>query len=153
MIIKKRVLFFLFFLILGISSVLAQELEARSDLSKDLPSTAIDINPDKNFDKTKTPNFPKERIFVIIKRPEKVLYGNPCMEEITNEMGFQYLLIPKTSADGYTNQSPVWHNFKVHFKLIKKNGLFYKRKLRRAVKFCRQMSGDFVAYKSGNTPI
>jgi hypothetical protein len=123
----------------------AQELEARSDINEDLPSSAIDINTKKEFDHTRTPNFPKTKTYIIIRKPEKVLYGNPCMEEITREMGFQYLLIPKTSAEGYTDEDPFWHNLKTHFKLMMKNGIFYKRKIRRAIKFCRQMSGDFVA--------
>lgn len=151
--IKKQLFFSVSLLLIFIAqSSIAQELEARSDVTEDMPSTAIDIKKDKNFDRTKTPNFPKSKIYVIIRKPEKVLYGNPCMEEITDEMGFEYLLIPRTSAEGYTDEEPFWHNLKAHFKLIKKNGLFYKRKLRRAIKFCRQMSGDFVAYSSGNMP-
>ncbi len=139
-------------LILFAQTSKAQELEARSDATDDMPTTAIDVNQGKNFDRTKTPNFPKAKIYVIVRKPEKALYGNPCMEEIADEMGFEYLLIPKTTADGYTDEKPFWHNLKAHFKLMKKNGIFYKRKLRRAIKFCKQMSGDFVAYNSGNTP-
>jgi hypothetical protein len=130
----------------GLFQLSAQELEARSDLGKDLPSTAINTNQSK-FDHTKTINYPKEKIYIIVKKPDLVLYGNPCMEEITHGMGFQYLLIPETeaysSADGYNNEGMFWHNFKAHLNLIKKNGLFYRKKLKRAIKFCRQMSGDF----------
>lgn len=143
--------FILVLIISGITNkIVAQELEARGDVEEDLPSSAINVSD--RFDHTKTPNFPKEKIFIIVRKPEKVLYGNPCMEEITHKMGFQYLLIPRTTAEGYSNQGRFWHNLKAHFKLVKKNGFFYKRKLKRAIKFCRQMSGDFVAYNLGNVP-
>ena len=144
--IKKHLYISIALLILLFShTTFAQELEARSDVNEDMPSSAIDIKQNKNFNGSKTPNFPKSKIYLIVRKPEKVLYGNPCMEEIADEMGFEYLLIPKTSAEGYTDEKPFWHNLKAHFKLMKKNGPFYKRKLRRAIKFCRQMSGDFVA--------
>jgi hypothetical protein len=123
----------------------AQEsLEARSDIENEVPTNVTDVSSDKPFDQTKTASYPKEKLFIIIKKPHKVLYGNPCMEEITHNMGFEYLLIPNTDAEGYTNAHPFWHNLKMRFKLMGKNGIFYRRKLKRAIEFCREMSGDFV---------
>lgn len=144
-------LLLIFAVLIFSQNLIAQDLEARSDITKDLPSTATDIN-NQDFNFSKSTNFPRTKIYIIVKNPDKVLYGNPCMEEITRDMGFQYLLIPKTNAEGYSRKGAAFHNLGSHVKLIFKNGPFYKRKLRRAIKFCRQMSGEFVAYNSGYVP-
>ena len=120
------------------------DYSARSDFNPE-ESTVTKSKVKDKFDHTKTENYPKSLDFFIIDNPQKVLYGNPCVEEVTVKMGFKYQYIPDTRAPGYVNtQDPTWHNIKTHFKMMFKNGPFYKSKVRKAIKRCKKSSGDFV---------
>ncbi len=121
------------------------DLSARSAISEDIPTIATDPNrnPDK-MDASKTPDFPKKIEYLLTRKPTKVLYGNPCAEEVTYKYGFIYLLNPKLDQNEFGNENAFWHNFKTHFKLMFKNGPFYKSKVRKEIRVCRESSGDFV---------
>ena len=124
----------------------SEDYSARSDFDPNESTVTKKPKSKKDkFDHTKTANYPKKLDYIVIDNPAKVLYGNPCVEEVTQKMGFKYQYIPDTRAPGYVNtEDPTWHNIKTHFKLMFKNGPFYKSKVRKAIKRCRKSSGDFV---------
>ena len=91
-------------------------------------------------------NEPKrKKIRVIIKNnPRGILYGNPCLEEETRNMGFQYT-VQNAGLPG--SLKPVTlriHNFKVHAYLVLTKSPFWKGILNRRIKDCREKTGDWI---------
>ncbi len=121
-----------------------QDYSDRESFDPDRGTETTKHKGKSNFDPAKSDNYPKKLEYFLISDPKKVLYGNPCVEEVIFDLGFKYMLIPETKIDGYINEDPVWHNFKTHMKLMFKNGPFYRSKVRKAIKSCRTASGDFV---------
>ncbi len=122
----------------------AQDYSERQSFDPNVKTGATSVSSDKKKDAPVADEFPEKLEYFIINDPQKVLYGNPCVEEVTHSLGFRYMLVPMTKIDGYIDEDPVWHNFKTHVKLIFKNGPFYKSKVRKAIKTCAVSSGDFV---------
>lgn len=82
----------------------------------------------------------EKRYMTIYKKSTKgTLNGNKCMEEITHKMGFKYVVMPK---DYYSPFGRVMHNFFIKTILFFKNP-FWKIKVNKQMKRCRQMTGDF----------
>lgn len=86
----------------------------------------------------------------IIKTSSKgLLIGNPCMEEVYNELGLRYTIQRKEYA-GRPNANYVngfyrfFINLGAKVKLLFRNGPFWKFKLNKKRKECRELSGDFV---------
>ena len=73
-----------------------------------------------------------------------VLYGNPCVSDVTREYGFEY--IPAfDSAEEPRNDLEIWaHNFFTSLGITFRKGLFWKKKVRRRIKYCAESSGDFI---------
>jgi hypothetical protein len=129
----------------GYSAFSQDDYSARSEIGGDIPTIATQSAKDgEKFSKEKTANYPKKLDYLLSRKPTRILYGNPCAEEVTYNLGFKYVLVPKTMAEGYSNESIFWHNFRTHFKLMFKSGFFYKHKARKGIKRCRTSSGDFV---------
>jgi hypothetical protein len=78
------------------------------------------------------------------KDAQGLLLGNKCVEEVTDEMGVQYVV--STGSDGlYRNElDRLWKNFKVKTKLFFTRGPFWKFKIKKARKECRQLTRDLV---------
>lgn len=74
----------------------------------------------------------------------KVLYGNPCVSDVTHEFGFEY--IPAfDSPDEPRNDLQIWaHNFFTSMAITFRHGLFWKKKVKRRIKYCAESSGDFI---------
>lgn len=74
----------------------------------------------------------------------KVLYGNQCVTEVTHQYGFEY--IPAfDSAQEPRNDLQIWaHNFFTNVAITFRHGLFWKRKVRKRIKYCAESSGDFI---------
>lgn len=104
------------------------------------PNTVIGAKPDPKKQKEK-----EEKIRFIIKNDTKnTLAGNPCFEEATRKMGFQYIAIPKGQAQNKNEFSRFWHNLGVQTALFFKNGPFWKSKVNKKLDECKYGSGDFV---------
>jgi hypothetical protein len=74
---------------------------------------------------------------------KKVLYGNQCVNDVTRKFGFEY--IPAfDSAEEKRNDLEIWaHNFMTNIAITLKHGFFWKRKVRKRIKYCAESSGDF----------
>lgn len=66
------------------------------------------------------------------------------MEEITQDMGFVYLVQPKGQAYNDNGFERNLHNFFAKLRITLKNGPFWKFKLKKWRKKCRAETGDFV---------
>lgn len=104
------------------------------------PNTVTDAKPDPKK------NIEKELVirYIIRNDTKMTLTGNLCFEEITMEMGFQYLAVPKGQAPNRNGFVRWKHNFGVKFMIFLKNGPFWKLKIKRKYQECKYGSGDFV---------
>lgn len=87
---------------------------------------------------------PKSRLrYLYAYNMKKVLYGNQCVNDITRKFGFEY--IPAfDSADEARNDLQIWtHNFFTSIGITFRKGLFWKRKVKKRIKYCAVSSGDF----------
>ena len=73
-----------------------------------------------------------------------LLIGNPCMEEVTNKMGFVYLIQPKGQEPNQNGLQRNIHNFFAKIKITFRNGPFWKFKLKKKRRECGTETGDFV---------
>lgn len=107
-----------------------------------LPSENVD--PKKKFKKKS--NAPKKNDFALIvkNKSDGLLYGNACMTENTQRMGFEYSIQVKGLPGSLTFWQRVWTNTLVHSRLIFTRGPWWKLVLNNRVKNCRQKSGDLV---------
>lgn len=73
----------------------------------------------------------------------KILYGNPCVTEVTKAFGFEY--IPAfDSPDEPRNDLQIWaHNFVTSIAITFRHGLLWKRKVKKRIRYCAETSGDF----------
>lgn len=73
-----------------------------------------------------------------------LLLGNRCMEEVTTNMGFVYLIQPKGQQGNKTGFNRFTHNFAAKLRITFRNGPFWRFKLKKKTKECRKETGDFV---------
>lgn len=87
----------------------------------------------------------KNKRYMIIFKPNTrgILYGNPCIMEVTRKMGFEYSVAPKGTPGYKTELGRVLHNFGVKTVLFFKNP-FWKIKVKRKVEECRIKTGDYT---------
>jgi hypothetical protein len=85
---------------------------------------------------------PQKRLLSIYtKDTRKILYGNPCMDAVTERFGFEYVVMPN-NAPGFNAVNKFFHNAGVKTLLFFRNplwGIITKKK----VKECRQKTGDY----------
>ena len=75
---------------------------------------------------------------------EGLLLGNKCMSEVTQDMGFEYLIQIK-GQPGYRNEfGRLAHNFAAKIGIMFRNGPFWKFRLKKERNKCREQTGDFV---------
>lgn len=77
------------------------------------------------------------------KTPKGLLLGNKCFEDKTKKMGFIYESVKKGETAYSTEFGRLRHNFGVKIKLFFTRGPFWKFKVNKARKRCRQLTGDF----------
>lgn len=72
-----------------------------------------------------------------------VLFGNPCVTEVTRSYGFEYM--PAfDSPDEPRNDLAIWfHNFTTSMAITFRHGLFWKRKVKKRIRYCAETTGDF----------
>lgn len=85
----------------------------------------------------------KRYMLIYHKNTKGILYGNPCMMEVTRSMGFEYAVAPKGTKGYRTEAGRVVHNFGVKTVLFVKNP-FWKIKVNRKLKECRIKTGDYT---------
>ena len=73
-----------------------------------------------------------------------VYFGNPCVMEATRSMGFEYVLQVRGIPGSPTEDEMFEHNVIVKTKLVFTRSPFWKLILKRKIKKCLEMSGDFV---------
>jgi hypothetical protein len=82
--------------------------------------------------------------YIISNNTGRTLYGNKCVEEFTSKMGFRYLAIPPGQPGNRSKFGRFIHNFGVKTVLLFRNGPFWKHKVKKRIRECRQKMGDFV---------
>ena len=129
--------FFLLFLLISLEAA-AQD---KDDLRKQFPTENVNMRKDSRKQST-----PKERnIRLIIKNNTKgILYGNPCMNEETRRMGFEYVVQTPGLPGSLGTFRRLWNNFWTKARLTFTNTPFWKLILKSRVKDCRERSGDRV---------
>lgn len=73
-----------------------------------------------------------------------LLIGNPCMEEVTNDMGFVYLVQPKGQEPNKSGFERNIHNFFAKIRITLRNGPLWKFKLKKKRRECGTETGDIV---------
>ena len=108
-----------------------------------------------NFGDTETTNFKptykakkgkknKRPIQWIKNDTEGLLLGNLCMTEVTEAMGFEYLIQVKGNPDYKDEFGRLIHNFGAKIGIMFRNGPFWKFKLKKERKNCRESTGDYM---------
>ena len=86
----------------------------------------------------------KYMVQVIKNDTQGLLMGNPCMEEVTQEMGFIYVAQPKGQPGNNTALQRNVYNFLAKLKITLRNGPFWKSQLNKKRNECRRSTGDFT---------
>ena len=135
-----------FILVLGV--LMLNSVDAWAQRNKEesihdyLPSENVD--PKKKFKKKSNAPDRKEYSLIVKNKAKGLLYGNACMTENTQRMGFEYSIQVKGLPGSLYPWERRWKNALVHTKLIFTKGPWWKLVLKKRVKNCRQKSGDFV---------
>lgn len=132
--------YFCLLLMLIVSSAgLAQESD---EIKKDLPTEKIGF---KAEDDTKAHRPKRKKIRYIIKNGTSgILYGNPCVLQVTRKMGFEYAVQTPLLPGSTIEPRRLWNNFKVKLLLTLKYGPFWKITVNKRLKECGIKSGDRV---------
>jgi hypothetical protein len=75
---------------------------------------------------------------------KKVLLGNYCVTEFTQSLGFEYQPAFVNATEPRNELAIYAHNFITNIALTFRNGPFWKRKVKKRIKFCRTTTGDFI---------
>ncbi|MFY0687321.1 MAG: hypothetical protein JXQ90_09155 [Cyclobacteriaceae bacterium] len=91
-------------------------------------------------------NAPKRKkiSYVVKNKSQHYLYGNPCMKEATQRMGFEYIVQTPGLPGSVKRWRQILDNSLIFGKLIVTRSPFWKMILNKRVKDCRQKSGDWV---------
>lgn len=102
-------------------------------------------NTSKNPTNIRKEPVKKKHLLALIKNnPKNTLTGNKCMDEVTRSMGFEYVLQPKGSAGNRSELGRNVHNLGVKAVLFFKNGPFWKFKLKKKRRECKDKTADYV---------
>ncbi len=111
----------------------------KNSIEKYIPTETIDYKDDN-----KRRNRPKRKKYksIILNKPKKTLYGNPCAIEATRKMGFEYVLQVKNTPGSYGEIRRIWNNARVKTLLCITRTPFWKVILNKKIEKCRIKSGD-----------
>ena len=101
-------------------------------------------NTDVKVNKKKEGPKRKKLIKVLKDDTQGILYGNKCFEDMTAEMGFEYVVQPEGQPGSLTGFNKFTHNLWSKIKIMFKNGPWWKAKVNKRMKECREMSGDYM---------
>lgn len=127
-------------LILFLTS-LSIEAQAQESVQKQLPTEKIDRKKNTNKPRNRSKTSIRE---IYKKRSWKIGYGNPCIEEATQRMGFIYAPVVKSQPGYRWEGGRNWHNMWVKLGLIVRRGPWWKIRIKKQIKDCRRKSGDIV---------
>jgi hypothetical protein len=88
-------------------------------------------------------NKTKALLSIYIKDTKNILYGNPCMDKVTERFGYEYVVMPKNASKFHSGFNRVMHNFFVKTALFFRNPL-WKAISKKKAKECRQKTGDYM---------
>jgi hypothetical protein len=80
---------------------------------------------------------------IYIKDTQNVLYGNPCMDKVSERFGYEYVVMPKNASKYHSGFQRSMHNFFVKTALFFRNP-FWKIISNKKSKECRQKTGDYM---------
>lgn len=80
---------------------------------------------------------------IYIKDTQNVLYGNPCMDKVSERFGYEYVVMPKNASKFHSGFRRSMHNFFVKTALFFRNP-FWKIISNKKAKECRQKTGDYA---------
>lgn len=126
-------------IIFFVLNVVVFQGKAQDDVtSSNVTDSEHEVNKRKEAPKSK-------RLLQIIRNDTRgILYGNKCFEEVTHDMGFEYVVQPKGQPRNGSNFSRFLHNFGVKTAIFFKNGPFWKFKVKKRRRECQEASGDFT---------
>jgi hypothetical protein len=79
---------------------------------------------------------------IYVRSSEQVLYGNKCAEDEAKRMGIEFVLLSKDIGYGMSESNRRWSNFKTGCRVFFKNGFFWKKRLKKRIRLCREATGD-----------
>jgi hypothetical protein len=126
------ILFFFFLSFPALVNAQALSMERTTNTSKKAKAA-----PNKEFKKQKIQH-------IIKSDTRKFLFGNKCAEDETLKMGFVYVAMPKGRPGNKNEFNRNLQNLGAKTSILLKNGPFWKVKLNKRIKRCRQQTGDFV---------
>lgn len=85
----------------------------------------------------------RKLLSIYIEDTKNVLYGNPCMDKVTQRFGYEYIVMPKNASKFHSGFQRVTHNFFVKTALFFRNP-FWKIISNKKAKECRQKTGDYA---------
>jgi hypothetical protein len=97
----------------------------------------------RKANKIKTPDIYRP-IGIVVTDIRDIGYGNRCVSEATQKMGFVYVPMPIQEIERKPRFYYFIHNQAARFKVTLKNGPFWQKKLKKSIKNCRQTTGDFT---------
>lgn len=83
-------------------------------------------------------------IQIHITESKEALYGNRCAEMEAQKMGIEFIIIPKDIGYGMTKKNIFFTNLNAHFRAFWKNGFFWKKRLKKRIRRCRDATGDYI---------
>jgi len=83
-------------------------------------------------------------IQIHIRETQDVLYGNRCAEIAAQKMGIEFIIIPKDIGFGMKLKYIFGTNLNAHIKAFFKNGFLWRKRLKKKIKDCREMTGDYI---------
>ena len=90
-------------------------------------------------------NHKEKKVVLWIKNETKgLLIGNPCMEDVLSEMGFNYLIQFKGEPGQKNGVARYFYNKRTKTVIFFRNGPFWRTKLRKRRRECRSQTRDFV---------
>ncbi len=111
------------------------EAKAQESIEGNLPAENVDRKKDSNKRKNRS-NLSIREIYK--KRTWKIGYGNPCIEEVTQKMGFIYAPVVKTQPSYSSEFRRNWHNLWVKAGLMVRRGPWWKFVIKKKIKDCRR---------------
>jgi len=121
---------------------------AQDTIDDELPIENINRRKDSNKRSNRSNSGIRE---IYKKNTWKTSYGNPCIEEATQKMGFIYTPVVKTQP-GYTSEfRRNWHNLWVKEGLMVRRGPWWKLTIKKRIRDCLRKSGDLVGFNNRST--
>jgi len=117
------------------------------------PSCSVQNKNQQPFRQSTTTDFynaeryevrPKKQLrYLYTYNMREVLYGNPCVSEVTRHFGFEYIPAFDSPDEPRNDLSIFAHNLFTSLSITFRHGFFWKRKVKKRIRYCAENSGDF----------